>query len=69
MAEQLKLALPRGRFDLELYPRHAKLVGGNPYRIPYENVARMYHLPSPKGESNVMFILSMEPPIRRGQTV
>lgn len=66
---KLKLSLPRGRFDLELYPRHAKLVGGNPYRIPYENVSRMYHLPNPKGDSSVVFILSMEPPIRRGQTV
>jgi structure-specific recognition protein 1 len=66
---KLKLALPRGRFDLELFPRHAKLVGSNPYRIPYESVARMYHLPAPKGDNNVMFILSMEPPIRRGQTV
>lgn len=66
---KVKVALPRGRFDLELYPRHAKLVGSNPYRIPYENVARMYHLPSAKGEATVMFILSMDPPIRRGQTV
>ena len=57
------------RFDLELYPRHAKLVGSNPYRIPYENVTRMYHLPHPKGENTVCFILSMDPAIRRGQTL
>ena len=53
---KVKVALPRGRFDLELYPRHAKLVGSNPYRIPFENVARMYHLPSAKGDATVMFI-------------
>lgn len=64
-----RLALPRGRFDLELYPRYAKLVGSNPYRIPYENVVRMHHLPHAKGDSNVSFIISLDPPIRRGQTV
>lgn len=66
---KVKLALPRGRFDLELYPRHAKLCGAqHPYRIPYESVARMYHLPHPRGEgAGVFFILSLDPPLRRGQ--
>ncbi len=42
----------------------------HPYRIPYEHVARMYHLPHHHGEAaGVFFILSLEPPIRRGQTV
>jgi structure-specific recognition protein 1 len=72
MAEiaRIKCALPRGRFDLELYPKFARLVASSvSYRIPYANVSRMYHLPSPKGAASVSFILSMEPPIRRGQTV
>ena len=67
--EAARLALPRGRFDVELYPRYAKLVGSNPYRIPYENVVRMHHLPSAKGDASVSFVISMDPPIRRGQTV
>lgn len=66
--EELPLIVPRGRYDFELFPNHLKLHGKSfDYKILYKTVSRMFLLPKPD-EIHVAMVISLDPPVRQGNT-
>ncbi len=58
---------PRGRFDVELYSSFLKLLGQTQeYRIQYDSIMRIFYLP--KSTQQTLVVISLDPPIRKGQT-
>lgn len=67
--QQMGVVVPRGRFDIDLYPNHIKLRGKTvDFKILYSSITRLFLLPKP---DNVMvsFVMSLDPPIRQGNTM
>uniref|UniRef100_A0A0N5B811 FACT complex subunit SSRP1 n=1 Tax=Strongyloides papillosus TaxID=174720 RepID=A0A0N5B811_STREA len=65
---QLLCATPRGRYDVKVFPTHLSFHGKTyDYKINYRSVDRMFLL-SHKDGRHVFFVLSINPPIRQGQT-
>eukprot|EP00871_Galdieria_phlegrea_P001031 jgi/Galph1/1929/GphlegSOOS_G608.1 len=65
----MPLLVPRGRYDVDLYPNHLKLHGKSfDYKILYSAVTRMFLLPKPD-EAHITFVLSLDPPVRQGNTL
>lgn len=58
---------PRGRFDVELYGTFLRLLGQTQeYRIQYDSIIRIFYLP--KSSQQTLVVVSLDPPIRKGQT-
>ncbi|KAI1292060.1 FACT complex subunit SSRP1 [Halotydeus destructor] len=65
---ELQCLTPRGRYDIKLYPTFIQLHGKTfDYKIPLTTVLRLFRLPHKDGRQ-VYFVLSLDPPIRQGQT-
>jgi structure-specific recognition protein 1 len=65
----MPLLVPRGRYDVDLYPNHLKLHGKSfDYKILYTAVTRMFLLPKPD-EAHITFVVSLDPPVRQGNTL
>jgi len=61
------LLTPRGRYDIEMFPNFMKFHGkSHDYHVRYDQITRLFQLP--KSEKDVFFIVSLDPPIRRGGT-
>lgn len=63
------VVVPRGRFDIDLYPNHIKLRGKTvDFKILYSSITRLFLLPKPDNML-VSFVMSLDPPIRQGNTM
>eukprot|EP00178_Gracilaria_changii_P000950 TRINITY_DN1126_c0_g1_i1.p3 TRINITY_DN1126_c0_g1~~TRINITY_DN1126_c0_g1_i1.p3 ORF type:complete len:494 (+),score=76.60 TRINITY_DN1126_c0_g1_i1:4098-5579(+) len=63
------VAVPRGRYDVDMYANYIKLRGkAVDFKILYSSIIRLFLLPKP---DNVMvsFVMSLDPPIRQGNTM
>ncbi|EFO84948.1 hypothetical protein CRE_03995 [Caenorhabditis remanei] len=59
---------PRGRYDIKVYPTSIALHGKTyDYKIPVKSINRLFLVPHKDGR-HVYFVLSLNPPIRQGQT-
>ena len=59
---------PRGRYDIKLFPSFIQLHGKTfDYKIPLTTVLRLFRLPQKDGR-HVFFVMSLDPPIKQGQT-
>ena len=57
-----------GRFEVELHAEFIRLRGkSHDYKINYIAINRMFMLPKPD-EMHYSFVLSLDPPLRQGQT-
>ncbi|EGT44584.1 hypothetical protein CAEBREN_28220 [Caenorhabditis brenneri] len=59
---------PRGRYEIKVYPTSIALHGKTyDYKIPVKTINRLFLVPHKDGR-HVYFVLSLNPPIRQGQT-
>ncbi|CAL2038055.1 unnamed protein product [Caenorhabditis brenneri] len=59
---------PRGRYEIKVYPTSIALHGKTyDYKIPIKSINRLFLVPH-KDARSVFFVLSLNPPIRQGQT-
>jgi structure-specific recognition protein 1 len=66
--DQMLALTPRGRYDIEMFASFMKLHGKTyDYKILYSSISRLYQLPKVDGR-HVAFVISLDPPIRQGQT-
>ncbi|KAI4819245.1 hypothetical protein KUCAC02_004501 [Chaenocephalus aceratus] len=57
-----------GRYDIRIYPTFLHLHGKTfDYKIPYTTVLRLFLLPH-KDQRQMFFVISLDPPIKQGQT-
>ncbi|CAF2516960.1 unnamed protein product [Rotaria sp. Silwood2] len=60
--------VPRGRHELRFYPSFFDLHGKSyDYKIPYNQITRGFLLPH-KDNRQMYFVLSLDPPVKHGQT-
>jgi len=65
---EVQCLTPRGRYDLKLYPTFLQLHGKTfDYKIPYQTILRLFLLPHKDGRQ-MYFVVSLDPPIKQGQT-
>lgn len=65
----MPVIVPRGRYDVDLFPNHVKLHGKSvDFKILYSSISRLFLLPKPDGQ-HVAFVVSLDPPIRQGNTM
>jgi len=65
----MPVIVPRGRYDVDLFPNHVKLHGKSvDFKILYNSISRLFLLPKPDGQ-HVAFVVSLDPPIRQGNTM
>jgi structure-specific recognition protein 1 len=66
--KQANFITPRGKYDLEMFDSFLTLRGQSyNYKIAYKTITRLFLLPRP-GQTQLNFILSVDPPIRQGKT-
>eukprot|EP01127_Copromyxa_protea_P022843 TRINITY_DN839_c0_g2_i1.p1 TRINITY_DN839_c0_g2~~TRINITY_DN839_c0_g2_i1.p1 ORF type:complete len:583 (-),score=149.51 TRINITY_DN839_c0_g2_i1:38-1681(-) len=67
--EQVPTLVPRGRYDIEMFGSFLEMHGKSfDYKIKYTSIVRLFQLPRPD-RASVVFVISLEPPIRQGQAV
>eukprot|EP00188_Purpureofilum_apyrenoidigerum_P006284 Plantae.Rhodophyta-Purpureofilum_apyrenoidigerum.ctg9488.p1 GENE.Plantae.Rhodophyta-Purpureofilum_apyrenoidigerum.ctg9488~~Plantae.Rhodophyta-Purpureofilum_apyrenoidigerum.ctg9488.p1 ORF type:complete len:525 (-),score=129.96 Plantae.Rhodophyta-Purpureofilum_apyrenoidigerum.ctg9488:1404-2930(-) len=65
---QVPIIVPRGRYAVDLYPNYFKMHGKSyDFKVLYSSVSRLFLLPKPD-EIHVAFVVSIDPPIRQGNT-
>lgn len=65
---QILCTTPRGRYDIKVYPNHLSFHGKTyDYKIPIKTIMRLFLVPHKDGR-HVYFVISLNPPIRQGQT-
>ncbi|XP_025092777.1 FACT complex subunit SSRP1-like [Pomacea canaliculata] len=65
---EVQCLTPRGRYDIKLYPTFLQLHGKTfDYKIPYTTILRLFLLPHKDGRQT-FFVVSLDPPIKQGQT-
>lgn len=65
---QILCTTPRGRYDIKVFPNHLSLHGKTyDYKIPIKTIMRLFLVPHKDGR-HVFFVISLNPPIRQGQT-
>lgn len=65
---ELQCLTPRGRYDIKIFPTFIQLHGKTfDYKIPLTTILRLFKLPH-KDQRQVFFVLSLDPPIKQGQT-
>lgn len=66
---QMGVIVPRGRYDIDLFPNHIKLRGKTvDFKILYSSITRLFLLPKPDNIL-VSFVMSLDPPVRQGNTM
>lgn len=59
---------PRGRYDVDMFPTFFRLRGKTyDYKILYTNISRLFYLPKPDGQHQIL-VIALDPPLRQGQT-
>lgn len=65
---EVQCLTPRGRYDFKMYGTFLQLHGKTfDYKIPYTTVLRLFLLPHKDGRQ-MFFVISLDPPIKQGQT-
>lgn len=65
---EVQCLTPRGRYDIKLYSSFLQLHGKTfDYKIPFSTVIRLFLLPH-KDNRQMYFVVSLDPPIKQGQT-
>ncbi|KAK3764831.1 hypothetical protein RRG08_041250 [Elysia crispata] len=66
--QEIQCLTPRGRYDLKLFPSFLQLHGKTfDYKIPYQTILRLFLLTHKDGRQ-MYFVVSLDPPIKQGQT-
>lgn len=66
--KELQCLTPRGRYDIKIFPSFIQLHGKTfDYKIPITSILRLFQLPH-KDSRQVFFVMSLDPPIKQGQT-
>ncbi|GFT56354.1 FACT complex subunit SSRP1 [Nephila pilipes] len=66
--KELQCLTPRGRYDIKVFPTFIQLHGKTfDYKIPLPTILRLFLLPH-KDNRQMFFVLSLDPPIKQGQT-
>eukprot|EP00761_Pharyngomonas_kirbyi_P014280 gb/GECH01014310.1/.p1 GENE.gb/GECH01014310.1/~~gb/GECH01014310.1/.p1 ORF type:complete len:504 (+),score=157.36 gb/GECH01014310.1/:1-1512(+) len=66
--DNLQIITPRGRYDADLYSEFLRLRGpSHDFKILYSTINMMFLLPRPDSV-NMYFVISLDTPIRQGQT-
>jgi structure-specific recognition protein 1 len=66
--DSVGVLVPRGRFDIEMYPASFHLLGqAHDFRVQYQSILRIFILPRANSPQTVVAI-ALDPPLRRGQT-
>ncbi|KAK1312914.1 FACT complex subunit SSRP1 [Acorus calamus] len=66
--EGIAILTPRGRYSVELHHQFMRLQGqANDFKIQYSSVVRLFLLPK-FNQPHTFVVVSLEPPIRKGQT-
>ncbi|CAG9533884.1 unnamed protein product [Cercopithifilaria johnstoni] len=66
--QQILCTTPRGRYDIKVYQNYLSLHGKTyDYKIPIRTIMRLFLLPHKDGR-HMYFVISLNPPIRQGQT-
>lgn len=67
--QQMGVIVPRGRYDVDMYANYIKLRGkAVDFKILYSSITRLFLLPKPDNVL-VSFVMSLDPPIRQGNTM
>lgn len=67
--EHMGVQVPRGRYDVDMYLNYIKLRGSKvDFKILYTSITRLFLLPKPDNVI-VTFVMSLDPPIRQGNTM
>ncbi|XAR71229.1 hypothetical protein NMG60_11028397 [Bertholletia excelsa] len=67
--EGIAILTPRGRYNVELHLSFLRLQGqANDFKIQYSSVVRVFLLPK-SNQPHTFVIVSLDPPIRKGQTL
>ncbi|XP_053375271.1 FACT complex subunit SSRP1-like isoform X1 [Mercenaria mercenaria] len=65
---EVQCLTPRGRYDIKMYTTFLQLHGKTfDYKVPYTSVLRLFLLPHKDGRQ-IFFVVSLDPPIKQGQT-
>ncbi|XP_037035831.1 FACT complex subunit Ssrp1 [Bradysia coprophila] len=65
---EIQCLTPRGRYDIKIFQTFFQLHGKTfDYKIPMSTVLRLFLLPH-KDNRQMFFVLSLDPPIKQGQT-
>ncbi|XP_052244926.1 FACT complex subunit SSRP1-like isoform X2 [Dreissena polymorpha] len=65
---EVQCLTPRGRYDIKMYTTFLQLHGKTfDYKVPYSSVLRLFLLPHKDGRQ-IFFVVSLDPPIKQGQT-
>eukprot|EP00252_Welwitschia_mirabilis_P021283 TRINITY_DN5415_c0_g1_i1.p1 TRINITY_DN5415_c0_g1~~TRINITY_DN5415_c0_g1_i1.p1 ORF type:complete len:652 (+),score=167.25 TRINITY_DN5415_c0_g1_i1:276-2231(+) len=66
--EDLAVLTPRGRYMVELHLSFLRLIGqANDFKIQYSSIVRLFLLPR-SHQPHTFVVISLDPPIRKGQT-
>ena len=66
--EKLLFSVPRGRYDVDLFPTFLKLASATyTYKIAYKNINKMF-LFDAADSSQHLFVIGLNPPVRQGRT-
>ncbi|XP_010925368.1 FACT complex subunit SSRP1 [Elaeis guineensis] len=67
--EGIAILTPRGRYGVELHLSFLRLQGqANDFKIQYSSVVRLFLLPK-SNQTHTFVIITLDPPIRKGQTL
>ncbi|CAN8266030.1 unnamed protein product [Cochlearia groenlandica] len=65
----IAILTPRGRYNVELHLSFLRLQGqANDFKIQYSSVVRLFLLPK-SNQPHTFVVISLDPPIRKGQTM
>ena len=66
--DSVGVQLPRGRFDVEMYPSSFHLLGqAHDFRVQYSSILRIFILPRANSPQTIVAV-ALDPPLRKGQT-
>ncbi|XP_014674263.1 PREDICTED: FACT complex subunit SSRP1-like [Priapulus caudatus] len=66
--KEVQCLTPRGRYDIKIFATFLQLHGKTfDYKIPLSTVLRLFLLPH-KDQRQMFFVVSLDPPIKQGQT-
>eukprot|EP00899_Mesostigma_viride_P010265 jgi/Mesvir1/1923/Mv22952-RA.1 len=67
--DEVSVMVPRGRYLVELHTSFLQLTGqNNDFKIQYASILRLFLLPKPN-LPHTLVVASLDPPIRKGQTL
>ena len=66
--EKLLFSVPRGRYDVDLFPTFLKLASATyTYKIAYKNINKMFLFDAADSAQH-LFVIGLNPPVRQGRT-